>query len=196
MELHLEWKMYLAFLGLSLSKVSKDRSKRRQMQDAVVNFIKTVLLSAVIKIVWSYSVVLLSFVSWRGCAQIIKSIFHFHLFSICTVLLYCFSWTVTFVYSRHRIVGTVLWDLKPDNSNIDLAHVCVVVSSLSMWSWEEIFLLDEDLCVCLKLYCFFFIPLDLWNNRKLIWGQWRICSEAKGYATVLFHHYSLNNASF
>lgn len=75
--------------------VSKDRSKRnRQTQDVVVNFIKTVLLSTVIKIVWSYSVLILSFVSWLEYGQLIKSIFHFHLFTARTVLLYFLSLTV------------------------------------------------------------------------------------------------------
>lgn len=45
-----EWKVYSAFSG---AKSAKTKSKKGQMQDAVVNLIKTVLLSAVIKIVWS-----------------------------------------------------------------------------------------------------------------------------------------------
>lgn len=59
---------------------SAKTSKKRQTHDVVVNFIKTVVSSAVIKIVWSYSVFILSFVSWRVYVQLIKRIFHFHLF--------------------------------------------------------------------------------------------------------------------
>lgn len=78
-------KYVLTFLGLSLSEVSKDKSKKRQMQD-VVNFIKTVLSSTVIKIVGHIQS--LSFPLFLGeCVQLIKSIIHFHLFSVCTVLL-------------------------------------------------------------------------------------------------------------
>lgn len=78
-------KNVLSLFRTFVSKVSKNRHKKRPTQDVVVNFIKTVLSYTVIKIVWSNWVFILSFVSWQECVQLIKSIFR---------LLYCFSWAV------------------------------------------------------------------------------------------------------
>lgn len=68
--------------------------KKRQIQDAVVSFIRALLFLAMIKIVWSHLVYILSFVFWLKFVQLIKSIFQFHLFSICTLLLYRFTLAV------------------------------------------------------------------------------------------------------
>ena len=47
-----------------------------------------------------------------------------------------------------------------DNNNMDLAHVFVIASLLSVWTKEEIFL-DGEAWACLKLLKnVFLIPLD------------------------------------
>lgn len=73
------------------------------MQD-VVNFIKTVLSSTVIKIVWSYSVFILSFVSWRVCTVNQKhypfsSLLSLHCFIIKTI----FCWAVDICLLKTQI---------------------------------------------------------------------------------------------